>query len=71
MLDATNCYIQAESKIIAAIGVSSLIVVETPDALLISERGRSQDVRTVLDRLKLLSHATVQRHRTVHRSWGG
>lgn len=70
MLDATNCYIQAESKIIAAIGVSDLIVVDTPDALLISERGRSQEVKTVVDRLKLLSHATVRHHRTVHRPWG-
>lgn len=70
MLDAENCYIQAESKIIAAIGVSNLIVVDTPDALLIAERGRSQDVRTVVDRLKLLSHPTVRHHRTVHRPWG-
>ncbi len=70
MVDSTNCYIQSESKIIAAIGVSDLIVVDTPDALLISERGRSQDVKTVVDRLKLLSHATVRHHRTVHRPWG-
>lgn len=70
MLDATNCYVQAESKIIAAIGVNNLIVVDTPDALLISERGRSQEVKTIVDRLKLLSHATVRHHRTVHRPWG-
>lgn len=70
MLDATNCYVQSESKIIAAIGVNNLIVVDTPDALLISERGRSQEVKTIVDRLKLLSHATVRHHRTVHRPWG-
>lgn len=70
MLDATNCYIQAESKIIAVIGVSNLIVVDTPDALLISERGRSQDVKTAVDKLKLMSHATVRHHQTVHRPWG-
>ena len=70
MLDATNCYIQSESKIITAIGVSNLIVVDTPDALLISERGRSQDVKAVVSKLKLLSHATVRHHRTVHRPWG-
>lgn len=70
MLDTSNCYIQAESKIIAAIGVSNLIVVDTPDALLISERSRSQDVKVVVERLKLQSHATVRHHRTVHRPWG-
>lgn len=70
MLDASNCYVQAESKIIAAIGVSNLIIVDTPDALLISERSRSQDVKAVVDRLKLRAHATVRHHRTVHRPWG-
>lgn len=70
MLDATNCYIHSESKIIAAIGVNNLIIVDTPDALLISERGRSQEVKTIVDRLRLLSHATVRHHRTVHRPWG-
>jgi len=50
--------------------VNNLIVVDTPDALLISERGRSQEVKTIVDRLKLLSHATVRHHRTVHRPWG-
>lgn len=70
MLDATNCFIQSESKTIAVIGVNNLIVVDTPDALLITERERSQEVKTIVDRLKLLSHATVRHHRTVHRPWG-
>lgn len=69
-LDSQNCYVQAESKIVAAIGVSNLIVVDTPDALLITDRDRSQEVKNIVDRLRLCSHDTVRHHRTVHRPWG-
>jgi mannose-1-phosphate guanylyltransferase/mannose-6-phosphate isomerase len=70
LLDARNCYIQSDSRVIAAVGVENLIVVDTPDALLIADRDRVQDVKKVSQHLKLTDHATHRLHRTVHRPWG-
>lgn len=50
--DAHDNYVWAGGKTVALIGVEGLVVVDTPDALLISPKGRSEDVKTVVDRLK-------------------
>lgn len=70
MLDTQGCYIQSQSRVVAAVGVKDLIVVDTPDALLIADKGKAQDVKKVYSQLKLAKHATYQLHRTVHRPWG-
>jgi mannose-1-phosphate guanylyltransferase/mannose-6-phosphate isomerase len=64
-----DCYVQSE-RMVAAVGVEDLLIVDTPDALLVSHRDRAQDVKTVVQRLKLASHESVRHHRTVHRPWG-
>ena len=69
-LDTQGCYIQSDSRVVAAVGVRDLVVVDTPDALLLAHKGRVQDVKQVVSRLKLQNHATHQVHRTVHRPWG-
>lgn len=50
--DAHDNYVWASGKTVALIGVEGLVVVDTPDALLISPKGRSEEVKTVVDRLK-------------------
>lgn len=70
LLDADNCFIQSDTRMVAAIGVDDLLVVDTPDALLIAHNSRAQDVKSVVAQLKLLSHATVHHHRKTHRPWG-
>jgi len=70
LIDTSNCYIQSDDRLIAAVGVDDLIVVDTPDALLIAQRGRSQDVKRIVRHLKEFSHPAYQLHRTVHRPWG-
>ncbi|MNR77894.1 Alginate biosynthesis protein AlgA [compost metagenome] len=70
LLDSDNCFIQSDSRMVAAIGLNDLLVVDTPDALLIAHNSRAQDVKSVVARLKLLSHATVHHHRKTHRPWG-
>jgi mannose-1-phosphate guanylyltransferase/mannose-6-phosphate isomerase len=69
-LDAHGCYIQSEGRVVAAVGVRDLIVVDTPDALLVIDKARVQDVKQVVSQLKLSNHASHQVHRTVHRPWG-
>jgi mannose-1-phosphate guanylyltransferase len=52
IIDAQGNYVYALGKVVALIGVSNLVVVETPDALLITTRERSQDVGKVVAELK-------------------
>ncbi len=70
MVDSQDCYIQSDSRVVAAVGVRNLMVVDTPDALLVTDRSRVQDVKLVVSQLKLNNHAAHQLHRTVHRPWG-
>ena len=70
LVDTNNCYIQSDSRIIAGIGVENLLVVDTPDALLIAHSARAQDVKAVVKQLKLTAHHTVHHHKTTHRPWG-
>jgi mannose-1-phosphate guanylyltransferase len=51
-IDSRNCLVHSPGKTVALVGVEDLIIVETDDALLICKRGRSQDVRKVVDRLE-------------------
>ena len=51
-IDAADSLVQSSGKLIALVGVKDLLVVETPDALLICRRGRSQDVRRIVDALE-------------------
>jgi mannose-1-phosphate guanylyltransferase / mannose-6-phosphate isomerase len=70
LVDAVNCYIQSGERVVAAVGVDNLLIVDTADALLVADRTRAQDVKAVVQQLKLTAHDSVRHHRTVHRPWG-
>jgi mannose-1-phosphate guanylyltransferase / mannose-6-phosphate isomerase len=70
LIDATNCYLQSEDRLIAAVGVDDLLIVDTPDALLVARRDRAQDVKQVVQQLKSSNHEAYRLHRTVSRPWG-
>ncbi|MDX3886031.1 MAG: mannose-1-phosphate guanylyltransferase/mannose-6-phosphate isomerase [Sphingomonas sp.] len=62
-LDTNNCLFRTDGPLVAAVGVSDLIVVATDDAVLILPRGASQDVRRIVDELKRTGHITLDRKR--------
>ncbi|MHB9111004.1 MAG: cupin domain-containing protein, partial [Armatimonadota bacterium] len=68
--DVSNCYIQSNQRIVGAVGVNDLIVIDTPDAVLIAGRSRAQEVKYLYARLKAAGHETYRLHCTVHRPWG-
>ncbi|WP_374289904.1 mannose-1-phosphate guanylyltransferase/mannose-6-phosphate isomerase [Desulfovibrio desulfuricans] len=68
--DATNCYLKASHRLLAAIGVSGLIVVETQDAVMVAPRDQVQDVKKVVARLQREQRAECRLHPLVHRPWG-
>jgi mannose-1-phosphate guanylyltransferase/mannose-6-phosphate isomerase len=70
LVDSKDCFVRSEDRLVAALGVQNLLVVDTPDALLIADRSRAQDVKTIVQRLKAEGHESARLHRTVHRPWG-
>lgn len=70
LVDCTNTYVQTEQRVVAVVGVSDLIVVDTGDAILVANPNESQKVRTVVAQLKKDRHESVVRHHKVLRPWG-
>ena len=70
LVDAANCYVQGGDRVVAAVGVDNLLIIDTADALLVADRSRAQDVKAVVQQLKLTAHDSVRHHRTAHRPWG-
>ncbi|MBZ0092636.1 MAG: mannose-1-phosphate guanylyltransferase/mannose-6-phosphate isomerase [Sulfuricellaceae bacterium] len=70
LVDVRNTLIHAGARMVAAVGVENLVIVDTPDALLVADRSRTQDVRKVVQQLKLLQHESYKTHRQVMRPWG-
>jgi mannose-1-phosphate guanylyltransferase len=68
--DVHDSYIRSEHRMVGAVGVSNLVIVDTPDALLVADASRAQDVKQLYARLKEQGHEAHKLHRTVHRPWG-
>ena len=69
-INSKNNLIMSGGKMIAAIDIEDLIVVNTDDAILISKKGSSQNVKKVVDELKNRNSELHTHHLTVHRPWG-
>lgn len=68
--DSTNCYIHSPTRLVATVGVNNLMVIDTPDALLVADQKCAQEVKHLYTALKDQNHETYKIHRTVHRPWG-
>ncbi len=68
--DVTNSHIQSNDRLIAALGIDELIIIDTADALLVANKNRAQDVKHIYSDLKISEHQTYKYHKTVHRPWG-
>lgn len=70
LVDCDDCFVRAEDRMIAAVGLRGVMVVDTPDALLVADAGSAQQVKEVVAQLKLRGHESYRLHRTVMRPWG-
>jgi mannose-1-phosphate guanylyltransferase/mannose-6-phosphate isomerase len=68
--DSHNTLVHATSRLVSLVGVKNLLVVETPDAVLVADRSRSQDVKHIVNTLQLKKREEHNLHRKVHRPWG-
>jgi mannose-1-phosphate guanylyltransferase len=67
---SNNCLIRSESRLVAAVGVSDLVIVETADAVLVMDKNNAQDVKKIVKRIKAEGREEHINHTTVHRPWG-
>jgi mannose-1-phosphate guanylyltransferase/mannose-6-phosphate isomerase len=68
--DTSGCYVHSEKSIVSTIGVQDLIIVDTPDALLVADKNRSQEVSTIVKRLKQSNRKEQEQHLRNYRPWG-
>jgi mannose-1-phosphate guanylyltransferase/mannose-6-phosphate isomerase len=68
--DSKNTLVHATSRLVTLVGVENLIVIETPDAVLVADKNRSQDVKHIVTQLQKEGREEHTLHRKVHRPWG-
>lgn len=68
--DLSGSHIQAGSRLIAALGLRDLLVIDTADALLVADRARAQEVGEIVRELQQQARAEAEHHRLVDRPWG-
>jgi len=68
--DSEGCYLYAESRLVAAVGLKDHVVIETKDAVLVAPKNRVQDVKKLVGRLKEQGRYEHSLHREVFRPWG-
>lgn len=68
--EASDSYIHSSSRLVTALGVNNLVVVETADAVLVADRDRVQDIKAIVSRLKAEQRKEASTHTQVYRPWG-
>lgn len=69
-VDSRNTFVQSGDRLVATVGVDNLMIIDTPDALLVAHPEKAQDVKKVVAQLKTQKHEAYKLHRTVSRPWG-
>ena len=70
MFDCRNTLAMSGGRLVACLGIEEMIVVETPDAILVANKSKTQDVKKIVDHLKREGRSEGQLHRKVFRPWG-
>lgn len=68
--NVNNCYVESNHRVVGVVGVENLIIVDTEDALLVTDKSKSQNVKDIYSKLRKMGHETHKHHRMVHRPWG-
>lgn len=65
-----DCFINSEHRLIAAIGLKNIVIVETDDAVLISDKSKAQEIKTIVNQLKVEKRSEYKSHNRIFRPWG-
>ena len=66
----TSSYIHSQNKLIATVGVDNLVIIDTPDAVLVANKDQVQDVKKIVEQLKAENRSEAVLHREAYRPWG-
>jgi mannose-1-phosphate guanylyltransferase/mannose-6-phosphate isomerase len=69
-IDTQGSLVVAQGRLVACVGLRDMVVVETPDAVLVADRGRIETVKELVAKLKAAGRTEVDTHRKVYRPWG-
>lgn len=70
MEDSRNCLVISDSRLVTCLGMDDMIVIETPDAILVTNKQNTQNIKRVVSRLKDDNYTQTDNHRKVYRPWG-
>lgn len=70
LYDTVNTHVHSTSRLVAAVGLDNIVIVETPDAVLVMDRAHSQAVKHIVSQLSKDNRSEGGLHRNVHRPWG-
>lgn len=70
LADTTNTYIHASTRLVSAVGLDNLVIVETADAVLVADKNQSQHVKKIVTQLEQQKREEKDLHRKVSRPWG-
>ena len=65
-----NCYVRSESKLVVGIDIEDLIIIETSDAILVSQKCASQKVKNLVELMKSKNFKEATSHQKIYRPWG-
>jgi mannose-1-phosphate guanylyltransferase/mannose-6-phosphate isomerase len=68
--DSKNCLVYSSSRLVSAVGLENIVIIETPDALLVADKSKSQDVKNIVAQLGSKNDELKDLHRKVPRPWG-
>ena len=68
--DSSNCFIKSERGLVVTIGCRDMVIVDTDDAIMVADRNKTQDVKTIVEKLKFDNRSEFLLHRKVYRPWG-
>lgn len=65
-----DCYVRTDSKLVTAVGLDDIVIVDTKDALMVAHRDSVQDAKLIAQKLKTSERSEWELHREVYRPWG-
>lgn len=68
--DSKNCLVYSSGRLVSAVGLENIVIVETPDAILVADKSKSQDVKNIVAQLGSKNDELKDLHRKVSRPWG-
>jgi len=69
-MDASGCVLHSDGHLVATVGVKDMVIVSTSDAVMVVPRARAQEVKHLVEKLKVAKRPEATDHKRVHRPWG-